>query len=749
MRVILVGADLEENLGVCMINAALDAAGHTVEVVPFNATNELGSIAKRIASANPDLVGLSMQFQHRAHDFLALAKRLRSRGYRGHITCGGEFPTMAWREVLGRSNGVDSVVLHEGEETIVELCAALEANRPLRDIAGLALPSALPFRTTGRPLVHDLDRLPYPRRYRPHTTHLGVPFIPIMGGRGCWGSCSYCSITSFYRDAREHGGGLTLRHRSPVNVAAEMAMLWHASGGTGGIFCFHDDNFLLPREKDSIARVSAIRQSLDEFGVGRAGLVGKCRPDCMTKTLALKLRELGVIRLYIGVENASQHGADDLGRRTQTARVHEALAAARDAGIFACYNLLLFEPDATLDDVSENVRFIREHASHPVNFCRAEPYYGTPLHRTLEERSALSGSYLGFDYRIADDRTELLFRICSAAFRERNFAANGVANRYMGLGYTAKLLEFFYDDPMRRRPALLERAEQLTRAIALENADLLEDAIRIARTADLNDRERIERETANLGLRVAALDAIRHLQIDRLQADFEAFRSSEKPNAPKPRGPNRKLLQAVSGMAFAGALSVWALGAAGCGGESVDPAPSDAGKDASDTFCCDPPPPDTGIDTFVVDPPPPDTGVDSGTDSGADVTDTKPDTFIVDPPPPDTGVDASTLGRLDDPRPSNIDQWQDTTPKRSARTDDLPLFEPPTMALHATRDGARVVVTLAGGPEAISTRWQAEGEIIGDGRAIEWIPSSSEDHLRVAIRSKGGVAVIALRAVEV
>ena len=98
MRVILVGADLEENLGVCMINAALDAAGHRVEVVPFNASNEIDSIAKRIASANPELVGLSMQFQHRAHDFLALAKRLRARGFRGHVTCGGQHPTMAYRE---------------------------------------------------------------------------------------------------------------------------------------------------------------------------------------------------------------------------------------------------------------------------------------------------------------------------------------------------------------------------------------------------------------------------------------------------------------------------------------------------------------------------------------------------------------------------------------------------------------------------------------------------------------------------
>ena len=58
-----------------------------------------------------------------------------------------------------------------------------------------------------------------------------------------------------------------------------------------------------------------------------------------------------------------------------------------------------------------------------------------------------------------DPRVELLFRICAAAFRQRNFDPEGVANRYMGLGYSLKLLEFFYDDPTQRLPALVVGVE--------------------------------------------------------------------------------------------------------------------------------------------------------------------------------------------------------------------------------------------------------------------------------------------------
>lgn len=785
MRVTLVGADLEENLGLGMIAASLEGAGHKVRVVPFDEASAREAVAKRVLGTRPDVIGLGIQFQHRAHDFLALARRLRALGFEGHLTCGGQFPTMAFREVLSRGHGVDSVVLHEGEETIVELVEAVARDgrgAPLRAIRGLAIMEAgEATRTEGRALG-DLDRLPFPTRYRPHSRHLGVPFIPIMASRGCWGSCAYCSITSFYRDARAHAGGRTLRRRTPKNVATEMALLWHAAGGPS-IFCFHDDNFFDPRPADTLARVRAIRQELDDFGVGAIGMIGKCRPDTVDAALLKELRALGVLRLYIGVENASQAGADHLGRRTQNLRISEALRAADDAGIFTCYNLLLFEPDATLADVAENVAFIRAHATHPVNFCRAEPYYGTPMHRRLEQADAVTGSYLGFDYRIADDRAELLFRVCAAAFRERNFAPLGVGNRTMGLGYAAKVLQHFHEDegPAGREAlaSLVRRATELTRQISLETADLLEKALRLAEGAVLpgapEDRDRVERETALLGLEIAALDAVRHRQIDALHAEMDRFAHGAK-RARRPGAIPARLIQMAQGAALASALGVWSVGVAGCG-EVADPVPADSGKDdtmvsdpvpqdsGQETMVADPVPEDTGFDTLVVDALPPDTGLLDATDADAPwVADPPPpDTgvldasdadapWVADPPPPDTGVidaaDAKTFGRAEPPR-RLLDQFRDTTPRRSLRSDDLPLSAPPTPSIHATREGARVRVRVDVGATAINTRWQGDGAIEGEGTEIAWTPTSPDDALRVAVRSKGGVAVVSLRANEV
>jgi len=274
----------------------------------------------------------------------------------------------------------------------------------------------------------------------------------------------------------------------------------------------------LPRPADTLARVRAIRAALDEYGIGKVAIIGKARPDCVTPELAKELAALGVMRSTWASENASQHGAGDLRRGTQGAHVREALAACREAGIFVCYNLLVFEPDTTLDDVRENVRFIRDHASHPMNFCRAEPYYGTPLHRDLVSRGTLGGSWLGYDYR---SRTSV--RSCCSASRRRCSASatsrrTESATGTWASGTRTRCSSSSTTTAGGRRAALGRRCEELTRAISLDTAAFLEEAIALAAGADLADRDHVERETALLGLRIAATDARWHVSLDELYA---------------------------------------------------------------------------------------------------------------------------------------------------------------------------------------------------------------------------------------
>jgi len=549
-----------------MIAASLLEAGHRVKVIPYDVWDGVEAVVERVLLSRSEVVGLAMQFQHGAPGFLALAERLRRAGYLGHITCGGQYPTMTWRELLTHEPAIDSIVLHEGEHTVVELLRALRSGSVLHDVPGLALRGhdGLPLRTAPRPLCTDLDHLPFAHRYRAPSRHLGIPFLPISGSRGCWGSCSFCAITTYYRDAHDHGvTGRKLRWRSPENIADEMAQLWR-SERTPVLFCFHDDTLLLPRPADSLARLRALRVALDERGVGPVGLVGKCRPDCVTEELAQAMRELGVIRMFVGIENGSQRGLDHLHRRTNTADLERALLAYEKAGIFVCYNLLLFEPDCTLDDLKENIAFIRCHAQVPVNFCRAEPYNGTPLHQQVKDAGLLIGNYLGWDYRIKNDRAELTFRIAAAAFRDRNYGLAGVANRTMGFGYITQLLRRFYDVSSGQARELLGRADALVRAVSLDTAELLEAAMHLAERADLSNHDRITRDAVMFGLRVTAQDRVWHNAIDNLTEELHVFASSHPLVRPTISLPE-KARAAMGRLAFATAMIA---SSQACGGES-------------------------------------------------------------------------------------------------------------------------------------------------------------------------------------
>lgn len=611
MRLVLVGADFEENLGMCMIAAAAESRGHRTTVVPFQGADERPAVVAEVLAARPDVIGLAAQFQHRGADFLSLARDLRRAGFCGHITAGGQFATMAYAHILGGRYGVDSVVLYEGEHTIGDLLDALASGRALDDVAGLALPDGLRARRTmPRPLSANLDDLPLARRYRQHARQLGVPFIPVSGGRGCWAACSFCSITTVLRDGREHGaGGHRLRLRSAESVGQEMAMLAQAVGGSA-IFCFHDENFLLPKPEHSLARISTMKRVLDLQGVAPVAFVGKCRPDTVTPQLAHDLAKLGVVRMYVGVENASPKGALHLNRKTDVASMARAVDAFADAGIFACYNLLIFEPEITLDDVAQNIAFMRARPSTPVNFCRAEPYLGTPMYKRLQAQGRMRGGFLGWDYRIEDDRAELMFRMAASAFRERNFGTDGVANRYMSLGYSTKILDHFYQDGTGKVASLMERAREITRSITLETAEILDEMLGVAARADLADHEQLTRRTALFGLRIAAADRVWHAALDSIERDMARFVRGEVQGA---RRQVRRAARAVQGAAMAGWLALWATGSSGCKSSMVA-GPSDAGRrdagPSDEVMVMDPLPPDSGRDDGppVVDALPPDSG---------------------------------------------------------------------------------------------------------------------------------------------
>jgi anaerobic magnesium-protoporphyrin IX monomethyl ester cyclase len=484
MRVVLVGPEFEENLSLRYLAASLRQAGHRASLARFDSPEYVEGVVQQVRREGPGLVGLSMVFQVRAREFYELTRALRRSGYTGHITAGGHFATFAWEAMLRDLPELDTIVRQEGELTLVALADALQRGARRPDLVGI--PGLVARGEGGEPVpgpprrqVDDLDSLPLPVRDTPPERHLGVPTAYLISSRGCYADCEYCCIFAWH----EAAPGKRYRMRRMPSVVEEMAWLYHQRGVR--FFVFHDDNFFLPTPTGNRKRFSAFRDEIHARGLRDIGLMLKLRPNDCDRENLLILKELGLLRVFVGIENASQRQLKSLGRDTTVEQVEDCLELLRDLEVYATYNIILFDPYTTLEDVAANLQFLRHHLFYPFNWCKVEPYAGTELEKRFAREERLRGDYLGWDYRIDDPRAQLLYDLLLPAFYYRNFDYYGLANLNIGLGYHRQLLKHFY---ARRCPAgLLARAQGLVQAVNANALDLLERAYLFASEVDPAD----------------------------------------------------------------------------------------------------------------------------------------------------------------------------------------------------------------------------------------------------------------------
>jgi len=547
--VALVGSEHEENLSLRYLAGALEKAGYRAEIVVYDGDDDGGAAVTRILAMRPLVVGISVPFQHRAQRMLEVARDLRHKGYDGHVTIGGHFATFEFAAILKEHTGIDSVVRHEGEETLVELCdllaraAAAGGRSPdaarseipgpiaglvIRNKASLAAPHVRRLPLSGQPAdspapeaftvgperpLPRLDDLPFPDRRGAPMDILGVPTSPMIGSRGCYADCSFCCIYAYAEAAR----GPRYRKRSVEQIVREMKLERERRGVK--LFVFHDDNFFLPYGPKNVERYEEMAALLRAEGLTDIGIVIKCRPNDVDPHLFRVLKGMGVIRAYVGIETATDEGIVSLNRRITNDDNRNALRVFKELDLYASFNMLIFDPEATLDGVEQNLDFMEEHADVPWNFCRAEVYAGTPLKRTLESQGRLSGNYLAWNYEMREPRVEMLFRLATTAFFGRNFKSDGVSHLNMGLRFDAEVLRHFY--PGAWDAELGARLLRMSRAVGEGSVKMMREAVAFARGASLSDKRGAQAFLLDLTRRVAREDLALLGEVKALRRELE------------------------------------------------------------------------------------------------------------------------------------------------------------------------------------------------------------------------------------
>jgi len=343
---------------------------------------------------------------------------------------------------------------------------------------------------------------------------MGVPTAPLVGSRGCYADCSFCCIYAYAENAR----GPRYRQRSPESIVREMAEE-RAQRGTR-LFVFHDDNFFMPYLPKNLERYRRMKALLEAEGLEDIALVVKCRPNDVDEELFTLLRSMGMIRAYVGIETNSNEGVVSLNRRITSADNRRALELLRRLDMYCSFNVLIFDPEATLEGVEANLDFMHEFADTPFNFCRAEVYAGTPLKEMLEGQGRLSGDYFAWGYQMREPRVELLFRIASTAFAARNFKSHGVHNLSMGIRFDEEVVRAFY--PGASDPAWHADLVALSREIGEDSVARMRLALAFVRTVDPYDGAAVKAFTLELARGVGRADLAFIARIKTRRRQLEA-----------------------------------------------------------------------------------------------------------------------------------------------------------------------------------------------------------------------------------
>jgi len=439
--VLLIGYEEWENLGLRSIAAFLSKHGVKVRIESCDRRSK-EDIFLTICREKPKIVGFSLIFQRMLYEFADLIAYLRHSGVTAHITMGGHFPSIEFRGTLESIPELNSVIRGEGEETLLELFNYLNQPDSWGQIKGLV------YRKDGeivinppRPLIQNLDNLPYPIRNSQIMTHRGLGICSILASRGCYYNCSFCSIHQFYSESP----GPKRRSRSPNNVVREMEQLFYECGIR--IFIFEDDDLAM-RGRMQRQWVEDFVQELKKKNIADQILWRiSCRVDDVNAELLEKMMEVGLMSVYIGIESGNNQGLKTYNKHYTVNDIYKVVDILQNLKLPFEFGFMILNPNSTFTTVKEDITFLKEigrRGEAIIHFTKMVPYAGTPIAHKLKEEGKLIGTIDSPDYTYEDSRLELLQLFFTQAFHFRNFDNNGLVERLRHAKFDAFVLNKFF-----------------------------------------------------------------------------------------------------------------------------------------------------------------------------------------------------------------------------------------------------------------------------------------------------------------
>ena len=379
--------------------AWLRRQGHEVSYVESYQCTE-ASFWTQLEAFDPDIIGLNAVTCTWAKT-RTLISAIKTRWPDKLVVLGGAHCNVAKQLCLEECADLDVAVFGEGEVTLDEIATRFSSgSRDFSGIQGCAFRQAngAIFKERKRPLLSDVDALPYPARdllpdgahHHPRLNIYNRPLSTVLfTGRGCPLTCASCHLPAV--------GSLSFRIRSPEHIFGEMAECEDRHGITD--FGFYDHFGIFSSDETAARKLCEL---IIKSGRRWTWTVTFWSYDFTAELLSM-MKQAGCWRidtvLISGVDKNLRAATMDSPLSVETCRagVHR----IHDAGIEVAARFSLGISGESVAEARETIRYA---CSLPISwafFTPVNPVFGSRLWRSLDR----SGGF------VLDERSMNIFNV--------------------------------------------------------------------------------------------------------------------------------------------------------------------------------------------------------------------------------------------------------------------------------------------------------------------------------------------------
>ncbi len=373
-------------IGIASLSAYLKQQGHVVDL--YDTTRKKlpeiePELNTKIAQFNPDLIAISTLSA--SFDLAIAIAEFIKKHHDIKILFGGVHPTLVPEKVISYPC-VDMVCMGEGELALSELLFKIENKENYFDTQNFYFKKGNAIiRNPVRPLIEDLDSLPFPDRSLFDDQCVlsddgGVQLINIICGRGCPFDCYYCN-NSFLNNLYK-GKGKYVRMHSVIYVINEIKEILktYASKANRPLkIYFHDDTFTLNKKW--------LKEFCDKY-VEEIGLPFACltRADTTSEEVFSLLKDAGCVDVSMGIETGNLWLRNNMLNRYQTdEQIITAYKTARKFGIKTISYNLIGIPHETKHTMMETIEINKKANPDIAKVSILQPYEGLQLYKISKE----------------------------------------------------------------------------------------------------------------------------------------------------------------------------------------------------------------------------------------------------------------------------------------------------------------------------------------------------------------------------